>query len=401
MTAPASLRIAYLSGSPRITTRDDAGVSGPRAHILGLIGALRRQGHKVDEFVLGDRVTARLSAEGVQPSTRGGWARQLAVDLVRLGMRRTVARRAAAALVGPYDVAYERFALFQELGRRFRAEGAVWVVESNAVISQEARRERNALALQRLAGRLELRTYRRADLVVCVSDALRQQLVGELGVPADKVLVLPNAVDSQRFRADGPAAGHAARRGELVVGFVGFVIERQGLTELVQAVAALRREGVSVRAVVVGDGPDLDGLRRLAAAEGVGDGVTFRGQVAWAEVPQAISTFSVGYSGQRGVAGMAMYHSPLKIYEYLAMARPVIASDHEDARAAVAAPGAGWTFPAGDVAALGDVLRRVASLSPEALDDAGQRARQQVDEHHTWEHRGRTLVEELRLRALL
>lgn len=396
-----SLRIAYLSGSPRITTRDDAGVSGPRAHILGLIGALRRQGHAVEEFILGDRVAKQLSAEGVQRSTTGGWARQLAVDLVRLGMRSPVARRSAATLDGRYDFVYERFALFQELGRRFQRAGSAWVVESNAVVSQEARHERNALALQGVAARLELRTYRRADLVVCVSEPLRELLVHDLGVPDAKVVVLPNAVDTTRFRADGPPAGEAGGGGDLVVGFVGFVIERQGLQELVRAVAALRRRGVRVRAVIVGDGPDLPALRRLASEEGVEDGVAFRGQVAWEQVPRAISSFSVGYSGQRGVGGMPMYHSPLKIYEYLAMARPVIATDHADARTAVVDAGAGWVFPPGDVAALGEVLTRVAALSPEQLDAAGRRARRQVEEHHTWDHRGRSLVGELRSRRLI
>lgn len=399
MTVVRPARIAYLSGSPRITTRDDAGVSGPRAHILGLIGGLRRQGHVVDEYVLGDHTAPRLSADGVHRSASGGFLRQLAVDLVRLAMRPVVARRAFAALPGRYDVAYERFALFQEVGRPFRSAGAAWVVESNAVIAQEARRERNALALQRVAAWLELRTYRRADVVVCVSEALRDLLVRDLRLPADKLLVLPNAVDTGRFTGAGPRAGQVGD-GTLVIGFVGFVIARQGLTELVQAVAELRRRGAAVRAVVVGDGPDLPDLRRLAEQQGVADDVNFTGQVPWSQVPEVMSTFSVGYSGQRGVGGMPMYHSPLKIYEYMAMGRPVVASDHDDARTALGG-GAGWTFTAGDVTSLTEVLAEVATLSPEDLDRAGERARRQIDEHHTWDHRSRSLVDHLREHALL
>lgn len=400
MSESVPLRIAYLSGSPRISTRDNAGVSGPRAHILGLIAALQSQGHVVEQFVLGDRVAARLSADGVQGSATGGFARQLAVDVVRLCARAVVARRAAAALPGSFDVAYERSALFQELGRRFQTSGAVWIVESNAVISQEARLERNALALQRLAARLERRTYRKADLVVCVSKSLRQLLIDELGLPAEKLLVLPNAVDTSRFRADGARAGDAARTGELVVGFVGFVIERQGLRELILAVASLRHRGAAVRVEIVGDGPDLPSLKDLARQEGVEDGVTFRGQVPWSQIPAAIAGFSVGYSGQRGVSGMPMYHSPLKIYEYMATGRPIIASDHADARAAIDA-GAGWTFAPGEMAALTRVLEEVLSLSPDEMDDAGRRARRHVDESHTWDHRGRLLVDEIRSRGLL
>ena len=83
------------------------------------------------------------------------------------------------------------------------------------------------------------------------------------------------------------------------------------------------------------------------------------------------------------------------------MARPVIATDHDDARAVVHGAGAGWTFPPGDVAALTELIAHVGALPPEELNEVGRRARRHVDEHHTWDHRGRLLVEEMRSRGLL
>lgn len=395
------LHLAYLSGSPRIATRDDAEVAGPRAHILGLIHALRRDGHVVDEFILGDLLHRRVSGEGSLRLITGGWLRQLAVDLVRLGLRWSVARRARRHLSGPFDVVYERFALFQHLGRGFQRAGSPWVVETNAVISQEARLERDGLALQRLAGWMERRTYRQADLVVCISDALRELLVEQAGVPPGKVAVVPNGVDVDRFDVAAGPAGEVAEDGDVVVGYVGWLTERQGLDQLIRAVAALRARDVEIRAVIVGDGPDRDRLQALAASHGLGDAVRFPGQVAWSEVPERIATFSVGYSGQRGVGGMPMYHSPLKIYEYLAVGRPVVASHHPDAAETLVAPRAGWTFPAGDDQALVDVLAEVASLDRETLSGFGRRAREHVEQHHTWTHRSRQLLGELATRGLL
>lgn len=395
------LRVAYLSGSPRISTRDDAGVSGPRAHILGLVGGLRAAGHDVPMYVFGDQLPGKVSAKGDQGSPAAGALRRLAVDVVRVGMRRAVASSARRSVPGHVDVAYERLALFQELGRRFQARGAVWVVETNSILSLEARIEHHALALPRLAARLERRTYGDADVVVAVSQPLKDMLVKHMGVPADKILVLPNGVDIDRFHADGPPAGEVGSDGELVVGFVGFVVERQGLDDLVRAVAQVRRRGTSVRAVIVGDGADLPRLRELAASEGVAESVQFLGQVPFSEVAAAISRFSVGYSGQRGVGGMPMYHSPLKIYECLAMGRPVIATDHGDARRVLGDAGAGWTFRAGDVDSLVAVLEDVASLGREGLSDSGARARRQIEQHHTWSHRADQLIEALRGRDLL
>jgi glycosyltransferase involved in cell wall biosynthesis len=394
------LRIAYLSGSPRIATHDDAEVAGPRAHILGFVAALRHDGHTVEEFILGDLLDRRVSGEGSLRMITGGWLRQLAVDLVRLVLRWTVARRARRHLTGPYDLVYERFALFQQLGRSFQRDGTPWVVETNAVISQEARRERNTLALQRLAGWLERRTYRQADLVVCISEALRDLLVEEADVPRDKIVVITNGVDVDRFTVADVPAGQVADGDGPVIGYVGWLTPRQGLDQLIRALRQVRDRGLAARAVVVGDGPDRPRLERLAQDTGVEDAVTFVGQVPWSDIPRWIGTFSVGYSGQRGVGGMPMYHSPLKIYEYLAAGRPVIATHHPDAEVALLAPQAGWTFEAGDDDGLATVLEQAIDLDPVELSAYGKRARTHVEDHHTWLHRSRQLLTELDARGL-
>jgi glycosyltransferase involved in cell wall biosynthesis len=395
------LRMAYLSGSPRIATRDDAEVTGPRAHILGLIDALRADGHVVEEFILGDLLPPRVSGEGSLRFVTGGRLRQLLIDLMRLVLRWTVARRARRHLSGRFDVVYERFALFQHIGRAFQRAGTPWVVETNAVIAQEARFERNTLALQRLAGWLERRTYQRADLVVCVSDSLRDLLVEQAGVSRDKVVVIPNGVDVERFAEATVPAGEVGDGDELVVGYVGWLTERQGLDQLIRAIATLRRRGASIRAVVVGDGPERSALEVLARSEGVADAVEFTGQVAWSEVPKRIGTFSVGYSGQRGVGGMPMYHSPLKIYEYLAVGRPVVATDHPDAATALLGGRTGWTFPAGDDEALAATLAAATALGRDQRSELGKRARQQAEERHSWHNRAGQLLEELARRGLV
>lgn len=396
-TAP--LRVGYLSGSPRITTAADAAgdLVGPRAHIVGVVDALRADGHDVSCFVLGD--LARGSVRAGTPGARSrGRLGRLAVDVARVGLRVQAARRARRALRAPLDVVYERYALFQELGRPWQRAGVPWVVESNALLSEEARKERTAVALHGLAARWERQTYARADLVVAVSEPLKQVLVERAGVSADAVLVLPNGVDVARFRV---AARDRAATDELLVGFVGFVIARQGLEELVRAVAAARRRGARVRARIAGDGPELEHLREVVRAEGPGDAVELLGQLAWEDVPAFLASIDVGYSGQRGVAGMAMYHSPLKIYEYLAAARPVVATWHPDAATALGGGGAGWTFDPGDSGALAALLEKLAGGPREDLVAAGRRGRAHVEQEHTWTHRTRTLVRELRARGMV
>lgn len=394
------LRIAYLSGSPRISTRDDAEVAGPRAHIIGLIDALRHDRHEVEPFILGDRLPPRVSGEGSLQLISGGRLRQLVVDLARLVLRYTLGRRVGRALDGTFDLTYERFALFQSLGRRFQRAGVPWVLETNAVLAREAKHERSTLALHRVARRLERRAYRQADLVVCISDALRQMIHLDAGVPVDRIVVLPNGVDVDRFAPAATPAGRAAD-GQLVVGYVGWITERQGLDQLIAAIATLAAEGAAIRAVIVGDGPDRPRLEQLAAAAGIGGRIDFAGQVAWDAVPGWIADFSVGYSGQRGVGGMPMYHSPLKIYEYLGVGRPVVASSFPDAVEALVAPRAGWVFPPGDEDALTGLLRQLTGCTDDELASFGRRGRAHVEQCHTWAHRSRELLGVLEDRGLV
>jgi glycosyltransferase involved in cell wall biosynthesis len=105
------------------------------------------------------------------------------------------------------------------------------------------------------AGRVLLPAYqhtlyaqflRRAALVICLTEAMREQLVAEFGVPADRVAVVPNGVD-----ADGFAPGEFARRAERELLFVGRLTGQKNVLAAVDAMAYLPAD---VRLRIVGDG---------------------------------------------------------------------------------------------------------------------------------------------------
>jgi glycosyltransferase involved in cell wall biosynthesis len=113
--------------------------------------------------------------------------------------------------------------------------------------------------------------------------------------------------------------------------------------------------------------------------------------IPWEEVPQTISSFDVAYSGHVQMGTERMYHSPLKIYEYMAMAKPVVASAFEDARRAIREGETGFLFRGGDI----DDLKRAlteAYKSKEVLAEMGRTARQDAVAHHSWTARVRALI---------
>ena len=389
-------RLGYLSGSPRVSTRADAETTGARAHILGTIGGFEAHGWRVERYVVGDMVPRAWTRKGSQQAISKSLPRRLAADAARIVLARRNARRAHRALAGRVDLVYERFGAFQALGAAFRRDGVPWILETNGPLFHEAKVERRSLALSGLAKRMERAAYRDCDLLVCVSDDLREIIVDACGVSRDKVVVIPNGVDT----AFHDPASYAPRRlfPGFTVGFVGNLYAWAAVDLLLDAVADLRREGVAVHVTVVGDGLTRERLEAQVRALELGDRIAFVGRVERAEVPPYVAGFDVGYSGQVSSQLGRMYHSPLKIYEYLAMATPVVASAFADARRATGDGATGWLFAPGDRAGLVAALRRAheAHAAGDVLPRMGRLARETVVAHHGWPARVEMLIERAR-----
>ena len=122
--------------------------------------------------------------------------------------------------------------------------------------------------------------------------------------------------------------------------------------------------------------------------------VKFTGTVPWEEIPQYIGGFDVGYCGSILPSWGKMYHSPLKLYEYMAMAKPVIASGFDQAKKIVSENVTGFLYQIGDQQDLKQVLLK-AYQSQHLLPGMGQKARDEMTMNHDWTVRVKFLMEEL------
>jgi glycosyltransferase involved in cell wall biosynthesis len=390
------VRFGYACGALRVTTDERSESTGPRAHVVGFLKGLQAVGVEPRVYLAGDNVPARAAAPGSGKLIAQGRARRVAMDLTRIGLRYELRRRAWRA-IGSVDVLYERQATFQDIGRAFRRRGARWIVESNGPFWYEADHERKSLAFVRLARRLELNAYRDADLVIAVSEPLKEIIVRESGRSEDDIYVLPNATDATRF---DPAATSARRLAAApTIGFAGYMTQWAGLDNLIWVLASLRARGRNLSAVLIGDGPHRAQLEAQAREEGVAERIHFTGNVPWVEIPALLAGLDMAFSGQRKMSIGAMYHSPQKLYEYQAMGLPVIASDHPDARRLLADTPHGWLFEPDDRAELLRTLET--ALDDGTLSERGASARQALLQAHTWEIRVTQLLAELEVRGLL
>lgn len=361
-------RLGYLSGAPRVTTRSASDAAGPRAHVLGVIDGFERRGWTVSRYIVGDRMPEVVARDGESMLHRGrAWT--LAADIARLGLRGRHTSGAWSELGARVDWVYERFALFQSLGSRFARHGVPWILETNALLTEEASRERSGVVLTALARRLERQAYHECTALIAISQALADRLVADMGVPREKIAVIPNGVDVHRFDPARVNAPRSARA--FTVLFVGSLASWQGLDVLLRASAQVP----DVQVTIAGDGPDRAAL--VALAQQLQIAPRFLGRVSPDDVPALMASADVCYSGH------SAFRSPLKLYEYMAMGRPVISSAVPDAKAALVDGQSGFLFAPGDVDDLVRALRQAVSAR-ECLDVMGQRARHDAVAHHSW-----------------
>jgi glycosyltransferase involved in cell wall biosynthesis len=386
-------RLGYLSAGARVSTRTDAELVGPRSHVLGVINGYESLGWEVEPYIVGDRVPPSWVRPGSERVARGPWLQTLGIDLLRMSMGTYHAIKSGWELRGQVDWVYERGALLQAMGWVFQRRGVPWILETNSLQWKEAAEDRESLVLQRVARRIEFASYRACDVLVPVSEALRDVLV-ERGIDPRKMVVVPNGVDISTFDPSQYETDRAAEG--FVVGFVGALSEWQALPLLFRAVRALRDEGLDIRVRIVGDGharQEWEAEARRLQLEGQ---VEFVGYQPHHEVPHYILGFDVGYSGPARLATGNMYMSPLKLYEYLAMETPLVAAAYEDAQRLVEDEKVGYLFEPESVDDLKRALREAYADRGAPLRRRGRRGRDLIETSHSWKARIRRLNGEVR-----
>lgn len=226
------------------------------------------------------------------------------------------------------DVLYERYNLFQPAGAWLkRTVGIPMLLEVNAPLLQE-RLAGDGIVLRPLAAWSERFVIGTADRVLAVSQALADMLQ-DAGAAKDRPLVIPNGVSPAYLAAasDGAAAKSALGLADhAVIGFVGFPREWHRLERIVDLIA---RNGAHrlLHFLVVGDGPGVPALRRRAEHAGITRQLTVTGAVPHDKAIDYVRAFDVAVQ-----PGVTPYASPLKILEYMALGRAIVAPDMANIR---------------------------------------------------------------------
>jgi glycosyltransferase involved in cell wall biosynthesis len=295
---------------------------GQFVHIEEMILALRELGHEVIVVAPAAAQREPFGAEAGLVAVLKRHLPRFAYELMELAYAWVAYRRLARAVAKHRpDCLYERYNLFLPAGvwikRRFRLP---MLLEVNAPILEERVRH-DGLSLEWLARWTQRYTWRGADYVLPVTRALGD-IVESYGVEPARIVVTPNGIDLRRF-SGAPDSGMAKQalglEGKLVLGFIGFVRRWHGLHE-VMTMMARDPPGSSRFLLIVGDGPERSVLERQAHSLGIESRVRFTGIVDRDKVGSYLAAFDIALQ-----PAVVAYASPLKLFEYLALGKAIVA----------------------------------------------------------------------------
>jgi glycosyltransferase involved in cell wall biosynthesis len=288
---------------------------------------------------------------------------------------------------------------FQRAGQRAAERAGVpFVLRVEALeVREEAAWGVRRPGYGRLVERLgELRIMRQADLLVPVSDALDVQL-GELGFPEDRRFVLPNGVDTDKFcpgTVDDRIRRDNGLGGRFVVGWVGGFRPFHGLESVPDLARRLRERFPAAALCLIGTGPLLGQMREQI--RGLEDTVRIIAPVTHEQIPRWVRSFDACLL----LAHDSDFHySPLKLYEYLACGKPVIAARVGQVEQVMREQGEMLVQP-GDVDAIVDRVVRLAS-DPALRARLGAEGRSTVERSASWSARADAFVTALEDRSFL
>jgi glycosyltransferase involved in cell wall biosynthesis len=307
----------------------------------------------------------------------------------------------------PVAFIYQRYGAYNYAGVKLAwAVKAPLILEYNGSEIWVTRNWGRPLKYETLAAQIELLNLEAADLVVVVSQPLKDELLGR-GIEAGKILVNPNGVDPARYRPGldgGPVRRRYGLEGKTVIGFIGTFELWHGAEALAEAFGRLLRENPDyrprVRLLMIGDGPRMAQVQKRLEQGGAAAEAVLTGRVPQDQGAEHLAACDLLASPHvPNPDGTPFFGSPTKLFEYMAMGKGIVASDLDQIGEILTHGRTAWMVPPGDIPALCRGLKILIEDQP-LRTALGEAARREVATRYTWKEHTRKIVEKLRQLAV-
>ncbi len=233
--------------------------------------------------------------------------------------------------------------------------------------------------------KMETEAAKNADVVITITEALKTEII-QRGVEERKIHVIPNGVDTNRFiplKRDETLADELNIKDKIVIGYIGSIVQYEGLEYLVEAVKILVNKNIrNLVVLIVGDGAVLEEIQELVKSYNLSEYFNFTGRVPHEEVEKYYSIVDIAPFPRKGLPVTEMV-SPLKPFEAMAMEKAVISSDVEALKEIVNDGYNGLTFKKDDIVDFSNNLEKLIRDKNLRIK-LGKQARNWVIENRDW-----------------
>jgi glycosyltransferase involved in cell wall biosynthesis len=288
---------------------------------------------------------------------------------------------------GPYDFIYERLTYFhQSVSRYAKTLGLPYIVEVHSIL--EARHWLGNSHFSFLARNIQDQVLDRADAIIVVSKVLKD-IYTQRGFPDHKFRVISNAVDENLFDP-GRIHGEMIQKrysleGKIVIGHVSSMKHYHGVDLLIKAMEKVVKKYPKARLFLIGAEEHPEQYKN--ETENISDFIIRAGTVPYREIPQFIASMDLCLVSILDTRG-----SPIKIFEYGAMVKPVIAPDLPAIRELLRHNETGFLFRPYDVDSLADAIIFLIQ-NRNIARELGKRLRDHILKEHTWRNNAERIID--------
>jgi glycosyltransferase involved in cell wall biosynthesis len=419
MSLSPRLNIAHSYQEPGIKMHEP---QAAQIHIYHTMRGLQRAGHNVSLLALqGRQVLFTPDLQVFKSDERTarhygqlGWSGTAPFKVFESGIRRIQSelqlpylamfdsyRMAEAGSINlkGYDLIHERFNLLA-LGGAWASKklGIPFVLEVNADLLEQRRfkgiQERG---LRRLFAIWATRKcFDTAAQIICISPRLKEHLKTKWNVDESKLSVLPIAADVESVTPNHNSATVRKSLGlttEPVVMWVGGFYPWHDMSLLLESFALILQRRPDARLVLVGDGQTRSAVADTVTKAGMGHAVIMTGKIAHSQVPEMLSIADVAVVPSTPLtAGLGGTGTPLKLFEYMAAGKAIVATALNEAAEVIRDGHDGLLVQPGDASKFAEATLKLVD-DPKERSRLGKNAREQAVKQYSWEHYTRRLEE--------
>lgn len=324
------MKILYYSPHP---TLNSSAPSGPGTHIREVILAFEKQGHQVVRIIRGGEKEVEIDTSSSQKKKivksilpNFVWQTLKDIQLLRFDRANKQLLESIIKAEKP-DLIYERAYYLMHSGHVLAKKfGVRYFCEINAPYPEEKVSMEGRSFLLPLARFREKTQIQKADRIFTVSSVLKEYLIKKSSASLSKIIVTPNAINPTHLslsdqKTDEIRVKYGILPEDRVIGFVGSIFPYHGVDVLIQAFEKWLNSGnTGYKLLIVGDGEILPQLRKYCENGLLKKTVVFTGNIPHSDIYHYIALFDIAV-----MAKSNWYGSPVKIFEYGAMGKVVIA----------------------------------------------------------------------------